>query len=208
LRPELRSVFLSDGSEVSFPLNAKIELIGGKLKALLGRVVIRDLYVIYRIAGVYPVVLDSKDRRLLRRILLYYSALSNPFPKPFDIIKRFANRERDVETTLYPMLTSEDRPSLEEMIEVASSFTKNATTPADDAEKEYLKRASCGDFAPELLFTDYPSTLAAARNDPVATWKMQNLRKAPGNFVGLSSTFLLDPGKPNPTGCLWPIGHV
>jgi predicted nucleotidyltransferase component of viral defense system len=52
LRPRWKRASLADGSEVSFPLNSDIELIGGKLKALLGRVVLRDLYDIYRIADV------------------------------------------------------------------------------------------------------------------------------------------------------------
>lgn len=30
---------------------------------------------------------------------------------------------------------------------------------------------------PIVLFADYPDTLAAARVDPTAAWKMQNLAK-------------------------------
>lgn len=177
LRPRWRQIALPDGSEVAFPLNSDIELIGGKLKALLGRVVPRDLFDIYKIADIYPGVSGSGDAKLLRRIILYYSALSNPFPRPFDVVGRFANREREVEEILYPMLIGEDRPELKMMIEIAASFVESVTSPTDDAEKEYMGKAAKGEFDPELLFADYPDTLVAAINDPAAAWKMKNLRK-------------------------------
>ncbi|MCL2788060.1 MAG: nucleotidyl transferase AbiEii/AbiGii toxin family protein [Micrococcales bacterium] len=43
-----------------------------------------------------------------------------------------------------------------------------------------LNYIGCADFAPDLLFADYPDTLAAAQVDPAAHWKMINLAKALG----------------------------
>jgi hypothetical protein len=64
------------------------------------------------------------------------------------------------------------------MIDVADGFVRTVSTAGDDAEAKYLARAARADFAPELLFADYPDTLAAARVDPAAAWKMRNLAKA------------------------------
>ena len=47
-----RSVVLDSGAEVTFPLNSDIELIAGKLKALVERVAVRDLYDTSRIAAI------------------------------------------------------------------------------------------------------------------------------------------------------------
>ena len=47
-----KTVVLDSGAEVTFPLNSDIELIAGKLKALVERVAVRDLYDTSRIAAI------------------------------------------------------------------------------------------------------------------------------------------------------------
>jgi hypothetical protein len=74
-------------------------------------------------------------------------------------------------------LAAHDRPVLGDMIAVAESFVTLVAAPQDGGEAEYLERAARADFAPELLFADYPDTLAAANADPGAAWKMRNLAK-------------------------------
>jgi hypothetical protein len=163
---------------VSFPTNAVPELIGGKLKALTGRVVIRDLFDISNIASDYN-DLVADDPKLARRVILYYLSISEPFPRPFTVATRFAKRDADIDMMLVPVLNVESpRPVLAEMIETAEEFLKVASTPIDGAEEEYWDRAAKADFAPEVLFAEYPFTLEAARNDPTAKWKMRNLAGA------------------------------
>ncbi|MDR0592003.1 MAG: hypothetical protein LBG60_01850 [Bifidobacteriaceae bacterium] len=76
------------------------------------------------------------------------------------------------------MLPAGEPPVLGEMIASAESFVKGVGQPQDADEAEYLERAARADFAPEVLFADYPDALAAARADPAAAWKMRNLAKA------------------------------
>jgi hypothetical protein len=171
------TVETSDGSTVTFPINSNIELIGGKVKAMLDRVVPRDLYDVCQIAAIYPSLLESGNSMLFRRVLLYYASMSAPFPKPFEVARRFAGRDREVEEILYPMLIAGDRPDLQTMIATAVPFIAAVTTPEDDVEQRYFAEAATGHFRPELLFTDYPETLEAAKHDPAALWKMQNIQK-------------------------------
>lgn len=174
-----RMVVTDTGTEVAFPLNSDIELFAGKTKALLERVAVRDLYDINSIATRYPAMLAASDERLLRRIMLYYLSISAPFPRPIEIRARFAGRENDVAEALYPVLLPSDRPTLPAMIAGAETFVRTVAKPVDDTEADYLARAARADFAPELLFVDYPDTLAAAKADPSAAWKMRNLANRP-----------------------------
>jgi hypothetical protein len=93
---------------------------------------------------------------------------------------RFANREREVEEILYPMLIARDRPSLKVMIEKASAFISSVAAPQNDDEIEYLDCAADGVFKPASLFQDYPKVLEAAIHDPAALWKMKNIQKMIG----------------------------
>jgi len=63
------------------------------------------------------------------------------------------------------------------MIATAEEYLAEVSPPRNDVEAEYLDRAARADFGPELLFDDYPRTLAAAKADPAAAWKMRNLAK-------------------------------
>ena len=177
LPPQPMTVSLTTGAEVTFLLNASMELFAGKTKALVERVAVRDLYDVNSINTVFPQVIADGDARLLRRVMLYFLSVSAPFPRPFVVASRFVGRGRDVTDALYPMLRHHDRPVLSDMIATAEAFLRTVSHPADDVEVEYLARAARADFAPELLFADYPDTWAAARTDPAAAWKMQNLTK-------------------------------
>jgi hypothetical protein len=175
---EKRAVSIGNNPAVAFPINSSIELIGGKIKALLSRVVPRDLYDAYRISEIYPALLETSDQRLLRRALLYYSALSDPFPRPFVVAGRFAGRERELEDILYPMLKNNERPTLDELLAKVDPFIAEVTKPVDDCEVAFMENAAKAVFAPSLLFEEYPLVLEAANNDPAAKWKIQNLAKS------------------------------
>jgi len=179
LPPQPMTATVANGGEVTFLVNATVELFAGKTKALVERVAVRDLYDVSNISSSYPTILTSNDSRLYHRVMLYYLSLSAPFPRPFIVASRFADRERDVVDALYPMLRTHDRPVLADMVTTAEKFICKAGDPTDDAEAEYLERMARADFVPELLFIDYPCTLSAAKADPAAAWKMRNLLNRP-----------------------------
>jgi predicted nucleotidyltransferase component of viral defense system len=171
------TVLLPGGAEVTFPVNSEIELFAGKTKALVDRVAVRDLYDIGRIARRLPDLFVQGDEVLFRRIILYYLSVSGPFPRPFRVADRFAGREQEVTAALHPMLVTGDEPELGELVDAAEAYLARVSEPKDDDEAQYLERAAQADFVPDLLFTDYPDTLAAAHADPAAAWKMRNLGK-------------------------------
>ncbi|MDR0847691.1 MAG: nucleotidyl transferase AbiEii/AbiGii toxin family protein [Propionibacteriaceae bacterium] len=175
---EPKTVRLNTGESVTFPLNSEIELMAGKTKALVERVAVRDLYDICHISQRLPEALAGGDPHLRRRVVLYYLSISGPFPRPFRVADRFASRNNDIEYMLYPVLRADDRPTLDELISAAEQHVREFSEPKDENESEYLERADKADFAPELLFDNYPQTLAAARLDPAAAWKMRNLAKS------------------------------
>ncbi|MDR1712825.1 MAG: nucleotidyl transferase AbiEii/AbiGii toxin family protein [Coriobacteriales bacterium] len=177
LSPEIRQIVLDGQVMAAILTNSAIELIGGKLKALLSRVVPRDLYDICRLAELYPALVSDGDETLMRRIMIYYSVLSDPFPKPFAVASRFHAKEREVQDILYPMLRDGERPLLADMIACAEDFIAITTTPKDAAEEEFVVKAAKAQLDPSLLFDDAPSILQAALADPAAKWKMQNLAK-------------------------------
>lgn len=126
-----KTVVLDSGAEVTFPLNSDIELIAGKLKALVERVAVRDLYDTSRIAAIYPDLVAGGDERLFRRIVLYYLAKSEPFPRLLEVGDRFSGRHKDVADTLYPMLLAGEEPHLEAMIDTAQAFLARVSRPVD-----------------------------------------------------------------------------
>lgn len=103
------TVTLDSGAAVTFPLNDPIELIAGKLKALVERVAVRDLYDVSSIAATHPQPAGPDDQRLARRIILYYLAKSAPSPRRFDVINRFRGRDKDVLDALH-LLTPTGQP--------------------------------------------------------------------------------------------------
>ncbi|MCL2736541.1 MAG: nucleotidyl transferase AbiEii/AbiGii toxin family protein [Propionibacteriaceae bacterium] len=175
LPSEPKTVHLSSGGDVTFPVNSDIELFAGKTKALVERVAVRDLYDIAQISQRLPALYAQGDEVLLSRIMLYYLSMSAPFPRALHVADRFAGREHEITATLHPMLLAGDEPTLADLIDTAETYLVDVSQPHDDQEAEYLYRAGRADFAPECLFSDYPDTLAAAHADPQAAWKMRNL---------------------------------
>lgn len=91
-----RTPVFPNGSSVSIPLNASIELAAGKVKALLERTVPRDLYDVGSLAR-NPETYSTGDGDLDRKIMMFYWSLSAPFPREITIAERFVGKERDVE---------------------------------------------------------------------------------------------------------------
>ena len=170
LRPELEVLMFSD-----------FELIAGKVKALFDRVAVRDIYDIFKLKHYLDeqLIRHPEQFDLCHKVILYYAALSAHFPLSFEerIEKRFFDKEFELATQLYPMLKSDERPTLIELIEAATSFVNDYVLPRDDSEQAYLSHFAKAEYLPELLFAKYPKVLESAQVSPEALWKLQNLKK-------------------------------
>lgn len=180
------AVCTSCSPETTVTTLALPELVAGKTKALFDRLAVRDLYDTYRIqtAGL-PLEMargDSELYRLQRRVRLYYTSLSKPFPCAIDgtVVEKFTGHQRDVERDLYPVLQVHDRPSLGDMMNAASLHITDHVAPREDEEKEYLRQLDEeSQYTPRLLFSHWPDVLRRAEESPAAAWKVVNLKKRP-----------------------------
>lgn len=171
---EARETSLRPGARVA--VFSDTELVGGKVKAFFDRVKVRDLYDISNLRGILDAMPDA-ERELARKSSLYYASLSASFPHGFaQRPDRFADRGRELEEQLLPMLRSgQERPLLENLIDDASRFIASYISAQNDDEAEYLERFAAGDFRPALVFPD-EAMAAAALASPEAQWKLRNLR--------------------------------
>ena len=169
--------------ETTIPTLAFPELIAGKTKALFDRLVVRDLYDVYRVQlGGFVGAEGPEDVRLLeRRVRIYYASLSKPYPCPIDrsVVDKFADLETEVRSQLYPLLRADDRPTLEDMMQTAREYVDQHVAPRDAEEIEYLKLLDANEYVPQLMFSRWPDVVERAIVSPAAAWKVQNLKKRP-----------------------------
>ncbi|MCL2826184.1 MAG: nucleotidyl transferase AbiEii/AbiGii toxin family protein [Eggerthellaceae bacterium] len=162
-------------SGIKVPVNAPIELAAGKMKALLDRVVPRDLYDIASIVKNRE-AFSTGDGSLDRKVMLFNLTLSGPFPRPLTIQSRFAGIEQEIENNLVPVLLDDEGLDLGKLIDIAEGFINEYTEPQTSEEEQYLKLMKNADFRPELLFSEYPEVLARAETSPAMLWKLKNLK--------------------------------
>lgn len=165
------------------PTLSDAELAGGKVKAFFGRVKVRDLYDIANLRDELELLAEGGRERLLHKVVLYEASLSAAFPFGFEGREgRFADRQRELEEELHPMLRAGNgKPSLDTLMESASRFVAEWVLPRDKGEREYLERLAAGDFAPTLLFGE-GDIATRAELSPEAAWKLANLQKIRSSF--------------------------
>ena len=139
---------------------------------------VRDLYDISNLAALLNGIGASDERELFHKTILFDATLSAAFPFGFKGRElRFANLAKELETELYPMLHIEgNKPSLEDLMDSASTFIKEWVAPQDDNEREFIDRFANGEYKPSLIFGESDVSLRAAES-PEAAWKLQNLKK-------------------------------
>ncbi len=173
---EERTTPLRDDLKV--PTLSNFELVGGKVKAFFSRVKVRDLYDVSNLMTLLNGMSAPDKRKLFHKTILFDAALSAAFPFGFVGRElRFANLAKELETELYPMLHIEGKkPSLEDLMDSASTFIKEWVEAQDDNEREFIDRFAHGDYRPSLIF-DEGEVSSRATVSPEAAWKLQNLKK-------------------------------
>ena len=162
--------------DIAVPMFEDAELAGGKVKAFFDRVKIRDLYDVSNLKAHFDFTGDPDG--IVHKVLLYYTSVSACFPNDFEgRSMRFANRQDELESQLLPMLhSSDEEPTLAQLMEAAEAFTQNYILPRNKDEHMYLELFAKGEYRPELLFGEGDVARAAAAS-PEALWKLANLRK-------------------------------
>lgn len=168
----------------SVPTLALAELVAGKCRALMERKAVRDLYDLHLVEQLDLSSprddVNPETYRLQRRVRLFYVSMSEAFPCEIDgrWARRFEDAHTQVDTDLYPVLASNDRPSLSDMVRSVDQFLLQHVAPKDREEHEYLqlldRECTC---EPRLLFEPWPDVLDRAQRSPDAAWKVKNLKR-------------------------------
>jgi len=171
--PQEREVRLTLSPPVRFRLVSLAELTGGKLVALLDRTAARDLYDAAALAG----IVDSGDR-FMRRVFV---AMGGLLPRrlseyPVERIERAT--ERDIETNLYPILASTDRPTRDAMLEKVQPWFRQWLA-LEPEETEFHESLNSGVVRGNLLFPSEPTAANAVERHPGLLWKALNAAKKP-----------------------------
>ena len=156
-----------------------VEIFATKIVAFMNRAAARDLYDLSNM--VKSDIFDSSALELLRKCVLFYTAIASTSPSIDLSFERASDiSQHTIKTDLYPVISTADRFVLEEEKERVVSFLSKSISPTEE-EKLFLKEFSEGSYKPELLFDD-SEILARISNHPMAKWKIQNL-KGENDFI-------------------------
>ncbi len=171
---ERRSVWQpADLPRPEVPVVGIEELCIGKLCALLGRTLPRDLFDAVRLPALAAGVWGTQRFRSL------FIALAGTLDHPLhsygkDRFERVS--EETIMRHLGPMLHRREHRAADGLAERAWRVVEPllALSPA---EREYTDRVQVGDFRPELLFPEDPETAGRLSRHPALLWKVQNARR-------------------------------
>jgi predicted nucleotidyltransferase component of viral defense system len=147
---------------------APIEIFASKIIALINRTAPRDLYDIYNLVKLG--LIDESDNPLLRKCVVFYSAISAESP-PFEF--QFNNidqvTQNRIKTDLYPVLRNKDKFDLK-TAQLQVKAWLEALLRLEDSEQEFLNTFRNKTYKPELLF-ESTEIVERLRNHPMALWK-------------------------------------
>lgn len=147
---------------------APIEIFAGKIVALLNRTAPRDLYDIHNLVN--QDALDKSDKTLLRKCVVFYSAIgseSPPFEFPLSNIDRVTKQR--IKTDLTPVLRSKANFDFASAQSQVKLWLEDLLM-IEDKERAFLEAFRSNEYRPDLLF-DSDEILARIKNHPMARWK-------------------------------------
>ncbi|MBC8515157.1 nucleotidyl transferase AbiEii/AbiGii toxin family protein [bacterium] len=151
-----------------------VELLAGKINALLDRVAVRDLWDVSRLSSTEPETLASP------RFRAWFLALSAVLPLP---LTKYGKERLETRVTteqigerLLPMLAMGQEAVAEDLIDRAWAVVA-PLLDLKPKELEYVERLQEGDLRPGLLFPDDPTMTDRVANHPAVLWRLKNIRR-------------------------------
>lgn len=146
------------------------EIFGSKIVALLSRAAARDLYDINNM--VFFGLFDDSQASLLKKIVVFYSAISSETPpESFDLKRIDGITKYKIKTDLLPVIRKKDDFDLAVAQKRVKAFLSELLM-LDENEVAFLDAFRRKEYKPELLFVNQP-ILSRIQNHPMALWKMQ-----------------------------------
>lgn len=158
-------------SEYKVKSLAPLEIYGSKMNALLSRAAARDLYDVRNM--IYFDLFDESEEELLRKCVVFYSAISardrKSINKIFDTKAIDSITNQKIKRDLFPVIKRKDEFELEFAKKLVKEYISDLMVLTME-EKKFLDKFESGEYIPELLFED-KDILDRIRNHPMAFWK-------------------------------------
>lgn len=153
----------------------KYELYGSKIKALIERCTIRDLYDVYNM--IKRNIFTKAECRTIRKCTIFYIAISNLASKNFDEIINDFYKNLEVFTTnkipqyLSFTLKQSDIFTMKEAVSTVKRFIKHVFLPLSKSEENFLILFKEKQYKPSLLFKK-EEIINRIKFHPMALWKI------------------------------------
>lgn len=152
-----------------------LELVAGKVRALLDRVAARDVFdTSWSLALIPP-----NETRLFKRLFVLFSGtLDHPLTH-YSLDRLETLTQRDIDTRLVPMLFG--HPSLDR--DKLIGQCRSAVEPLlnlDEAEREFVVKLNKGVYQPSILIAEWPEHAQRLSEHPALLWKAENARHRSG----------------------------
>ena len=155
----------------------KFELFGSKIKALIERCTIRDVYDVYYMLK--EKVVDENEYGLLKKCVIFYMVIGQTTDRTFEeVLTDFYNKITIYMTNKIPQylsatLKNEDKFDMKEAVGIVKDFI-NKLMVLEKNEKEFVKTFYEGKkYKPELLFENDDIVNRISKH-PMALWKISN----------------------------------
>lgn len=154
----------------------KYELFGSKIKALLERCTIRDVYDVYHMLK--ENLFNEAEFDLVKKCVIFYIAIGKTTERSFaEVINDFkikieAYMVKKTPQYLSSTLKKDDKFSMIDAVNIVKSFISKIMK-LNDSELKFITEFDNGNYKPELLF-DNQDIINRIQNHPMALWKISN----------------------------------
>ena len=154
---------------------ATIELIGGKIKALIERCAPRDLFDVNNMLNMGIIATDEQN--LLRKTVLFYLVVggSDKFFADFDFEKITSMNFSQIRRSLIPVL-KKNEPFDFEMAKTAVKQYLSGLMILTEDELQFIEQFNQGIYHPRLLFEN-DTIVERINKHPMAIWKISKQKK-------------------------------
>ena len=177
LEPSIVSTKITFLKSIKISTLNKYELFGSKIKALIERCTLRDIYDVYHM--IENNTFTNEELAFIRKIIVFYLIIGKSSNEEIsDILIEFENKINVFNLKYIPQylsstLKKKDNFNLNKAIQIVKNFINNFIV-LNENELQFLNEFKFGNYKPEILFDD-EEILSRIRNHPMVLWKLKNL---------------------------------
>ncbi len=175
-KPIKRNVSISFLDSFQILTLNKYEMFGSKIKALLERCTIRDVYDVYHMLKEHLFYED--EYLLVKKCVIFYMIIGNTTDRVFEeVINDFYSKINTFIVDRIPQylsstLRNDDKFNMKDAVNQVKEFITNLMVLSDN-EQKFLNEFNKCNYNPTLLFDDL-DIINRIINHPMALWKISN----------------------------------